>query len=516
MHLGVDFGTARTIVAYADRGNYPVVRFVDHEGDAHEFFPTVVSERDGRLVHGFDALQAAAEGGPLLRSFKRLLADPQVSPTTPVSVGDVTVPLLDLMTSFLSGLRSALATRSSVADLFASAEGDTVVAVPAHAHGAQRFITLEAFRNAGFHVTGMVNEPSAAGFEYTHHRGNTITSRRTHVVVYDLGGGTFDASLVTVDGTNHDVVGSLGVNDLGGDDFDDVLVRSALAAADVTRTDLTRREYRQLTDEARDAKERLTPQSKRIALDVGERDVMVRTNDYYEAAAPLVRRSIDAMAPLISGLDEGDPDLTDIAGIYLVGGASGLPLVPRLLKEQFGRRVHRSPYPAASTAIGLAIAADPDAGYSLRDRLWRGFGVFREASEGRALAFDAILDREATLPDQGEGPVTITRTYRAAHNIGYFRFVEYSGLDEHSQPRGSLVPFAEAVFPFDPELQQDSDLTDAADSPISTALQVENVQRRENGPMVEETYAIDSHGLIEVRIRDLDTGFERTYRLDGD
>ena len=68
---------------------------------------------------------------------------------------------------------------------------------------------------------------------------DSVTSRRTRVIVYDLGGGTFDASLVSVDGTSHDVLGSLGLNQLGGDDFDAALVERALAAAGKRREDLT-------------------------------------------------------------------------------------------------------------------------------------------------------------------------------------------------------------------------------------------------------------------------------------
>ncbi|QQS00534.1 MAG: Hsp70 family protein [Austwickia sp.] len=502
MNLGIDFGTTRTIVAYADRGNYPVVSFFDADDDTHDFYPSVVSTRSGRLVCGFDALAAAAEGGPLVRSFKRHLAAPDVSGDTPVVVGDDTYRLLDVLIAYLGSVREALCERSSVADhLRRSGAGPVVVAVPAHAHGAQRFLTLEAFRRAGFDVTGMINEPSAAGFEYTHHRAKTVTARRTRVIVYDLGGGTFDASLVAVDGTNHDVLGSLGVNQLGGDDFDAVLVDCALATGKLTRETMTRRAYRQLVDECREAKEHLSPQSKRIALEVAGADVVVRTEDFYDRATELVEASIDAMAPLISGLDNGEPDLTDIAGIYLVGGASGLPLVPRLLRERFGRRVHRSPYPAASTAIGLAIAADENAGYSLHDRLSRGFGVFREAVGGRQLAFDPILDREEEVPSTGE--LSITRQYRAAHNIGWFRFVEYSDVDDSGQPRGDIMPFAEVLFPFDPALQERQDLRDVA------------VVRREPGPLIQETYTIDQHGIVQVRLADLDTGFEASYRLEA-
>ncbi|TDO92995.1 Hsp70 family protein [Enemella evansiae] len=502
MHLGVDFGTTRTIVAYVDRGNYPVVSFTDQWGDPQDHFPSVVAIQDGRLMHGFDALAAAEQGAPVLRSFKRALAAVEVGPQTTIELDGAPIPLLELLVSHLKALREAITEASSVS---AEPLESCAIAVPAHAHSAQRFLTLEAFRRAGFTVHGMLNEPSAAGFEYTHRQARTVTSRRRRVIVYDLGGGTFDASLVRVDGTAHEVLDSLGLNNLGGDDFDRILVDQALATAGADVAALTARELDTLLADCREAKERLSPQSRRIALDVpdgsgGTAEVTLKVADFYAAAAPLVQTSIEAMAPLVGGLDGAD-ELADVAGIYLVGGGSGLPMVPRLLRERFGRRVHRSPYPAASTAIGLAISVDEQSGFSLTDRLSRGFGVFREGSAGQRLQFDPILDRAAALPEGSE--LIVTRRYRAAHNLGVFRFVEYAALDEAGEPRGDLVPFGQVAFPFDPDLQRAETLDPGA------------VWRREPGPEVEERYVIDRNGIVTVHITDLDTGYRRTEALSA-
>lgn len=495
MQLGVDFGTTRTIVATADRGNYPVVAFTDTAGDPQDHFPSLVALRGNDLVYGFEAAEAARDGAPHLRSVKRLLGEPGVNAETPVRFGGTEFALLPLLTGFLQALRTALAERSSVVAELPDA-APTVASVPAHAHGAQRFLTLEAFRQAGFAVSGLVNEPSAAGFEYTHRQARTLTSRRNQVLVYDLGGGTFDASLVAVEGIRHDVVGSVGVNRLGGDDFDAVLADLALAAAGDPELDDAGR--RALLEECREAKERISPQSKRVTVEVAGRPVLVAVDDFYAAAAPLVQATLDAMAPLVSAIDD-DFVREQVAGIYLVGGGSGLPLVPRLLRERFGRRVHRSPYPAASTAIGLAIAADPASGYSLTDRLWRGFGVFRELAGGREVGFDQLVDRQTALPASGE--LTIRRRYRAAHNIGWYRFVEYSGVDDGGEPRGDLAPFAEVRFPFDPALQG------------RYVLDGVPVERRDEGPLVEEAYTVDPNGIVNVQITDTETGYAQVHAL---
>lgn len=499
MHLGVDLGTTRTIVATADRGNYPVVAFTDADGDSLDHVPSIVARDGERLVYGFEAAAAAARGARVVRSFKRVLASPDVTPDTRVDVGGLPVRLLDLLSGFLGAVRESLRTASNVSGMLGEDERlDTVVAVPAHAHSAQRFLTLEAFRSAGFEVVAMLNEPSAAGFEFTHRQGRSVNSRRTRVLVYDLGGGTFDASLVRVDDRSHEVLGSLGVNRLGGDDFDAVLAECAqrrLGRGVPLRGD----ELADLVDECREAKENLSPQSKRIVLDVAGEAVVVPVPEFYAAARPLVERSVATLEPLLGELDADGLEQAEVAGLYLVGGGSNLPLVPRVLRERFGHRVHRSPYPAASTAIGLAIAADPDAGYSLTDRLSRGFGVFREADAGASLAFDEILSSDQRVSTHDE--VVVTRRYRAAHDVGWFRFIEYTATDAAGQPTGEIVPFGEVVFPFDPALRDGRRLDPAA------------VRRRPRGPLVEERYVVDAHGIVEVTITDLDTGYTHVQAL---
>ncbi len=510
MQLGIDFGTTRTLVAAVDRGNFPVVSFVDDAGDVCDHVPSVAAAVDGRVVYGAAAVAAGATGAPMLRSFKRLLSSRDISGETPVRIGDVELSLHALLTGFLSTVREGIA-RSNVPKKRGDKALDVVVAVPAHAYGPQRCITLAAFEAAGFHVKAMLHEPSAAGFEYTHRQPKTVTSRRTRVVVYDLGGGTFDASLVRVDAAHHEVCGTVGDNRLGGDDFDDVLFACALAKLGVDGATLPMMTRRRLLDRCREAKERLTPQARRVAIDVdpvdidvvGAASIDVAIDDFSAAAAPLVLRSVEAMAPLLASDSGADgAGLDEIAGIYLVGGASGLPLVPRLLKERFGRRVHRSPYPAASVAIGLAIAASDELGFTLADRFSRCFGVFRERDAGRALRFDPIFTPQTTLPRLG-GAIEIVRRYRAAHNVGHFRYVECSRVSDDGDPIGDVVPFGEVCFAFDKGLRGQS----------AKALKAAAVTRVGAGPEVEERYVIDDAGVVAVSITDVTDGHTQTFRL---
>ncbi len=494
MRLGVDFGTTRTVVALADRGNYPLLSFPDENGDEHEYIPCVIARSERGMLYGFEA---GASGLPLLRSVKRQLASP-VNAASTVRVGDGEFPLLDILTGFLFHVASAIRTTTGIG----TEPLEAVVGVPAHANSAQRFLTLEAFRRAGFHVLAMLNEPSAAGFEYTHRHSSMLSSKRTKVLVYDLGGGTFDASLVVADGYAHEVLASRGNNALGGDDFDEVLAKLALAKAGLSHADVCD-QWEEILSQAREAKEALRPQTRTINLDVAGRDVSISSFEFYDAVAPLIDETLRSLAPLLEGDEAGDRNLgADVAGLYVVGGGSELPAIARLLRESYGRRVRRSPYSAGSTAIGLAIAADPESRYSLIDRLSRGFGVFRERESGDSIAFDTLLSPDEKL----EGEIRITRRYVAAHNVGIYRFAEYSKTDDNGIPVSGVLPLGVFAFPFDPTLRDPHFVQ-------SGGVEKVEVHRREGGHLIEEVYEVDNRGIIRVTIRDLEDGYELSTSL---
>lgn len=518
MRLGVDFGTTHTVVAYADRGNYPVLSFADEAGDFHDYYPSVVAEHGGELRFGFHALGLARDpDATLIRSFKRFLSDPKALPSKPVQIGALVLPLGELLSRFLSALRQAILTRSNLdpaARNGGSGSIHCVIAVPAHGHGAQRFMTLDAFRRAGFRPIAMLNEPSAAGFEFTHRHRSSMTSKREHVVVYDLGGGTFDASLVRIRGTHHEILATHGLSWVGGDEFDTALLDLVFTRASLSRTELARGALAHLLDQCRDAKERLSPNSRKMSIDLegslGELapmpELVVSVDDYYDACTPLVEMTMDAMTPLLESLEralEDDAGGSDgLAGIYVVGGASALPLVTRLVRKRFGRRVHKSPYPSAAVAIGLAIASDESAEFELSDRFTRTFGVFREGAAGHEITFDPIFTRDSSVPSVNRGRVSCRRSYLAVHNVGHFRFFECDSVGNDGRPSGDGVLSGDVLFPFDPSLCRD--VEDLASVPIKRNLR---------GLRIEEEYTLDEHGMVAVTIRNLDADYQRVYQL---
>src|SRR5262249_10488654 len=265
MLLGIDYGTTRTVVAAVDRGNYPVVSFQTADGDTQDWYPSLITARGDARLYGLDA--ARHQDDPdwaLLRSLKRQLA--ALGPAAQLPLGTGAVTALELLAAFLAQLRRDLVTRSNLR-LTPPEPLEAVLAVPANAHSNQRFLTLEAFRRAGFQVRGLLNEPSAAGIEYAHHAHRAGPSaRRELVVVYDLGGGTFDASVISMAARRHEVVHSAGIAQLGGDDVDRLLLELALEQAGVQ--DWTAAERVRLLEECREEKEGLHPNTRRLAIDL--------------------------------------------------------------------------------------------------------------------------------------------------------------------------------------------------------------------------------------------------------
>lgn len=505
MRLGIDFGTTRTRVAAALGGNYPLISFHSDEVDSQDWYPSLIAVQGQQMLFGLDALRVQYDGNwEICRSIKRFLED--CDSESVLAIGGLRLPLIDWLTSFFAALREDLLHRSNL-QFEPGCVLEAMAGVPANANSNQRFLTLEAMRAAGFEVLGMVNEPAAAGIDYAQrYRQSDLTKRREHVAVYDLGGGTFDVSVIRMTGSLHEIAASEGISRLGGDDFDEILLELALSQISVARETLRPADQARLLNLCREAKESIHPNSRRVVVDLSHAgpiggEVSVDTADFYATCAPLIAKTVAATESALATLmGEDFDDLASLACVYLVGGSCELPVLARTLRERFGKRVRRSPYPSAATAIGLAIASDRHADYELQDRFHRHFGVWRESEAGTRVVFDPIFSKGTLLPASGKR-LSVTRRYCPAHNLGHFRFLECSHLDESLEPRGDIVAWDEVFFPFNPQLE-DCELHRV---PVC----------RWNGSqgMIEENYGCDARGIIEVVISNEATGLVRRFAI---
>lgn len=505
MRVGIDFGTTRIVVAAADRGNYPLVDFETEDGRTYDWFPAVAAVCRDKRVYGWDALDRHGEPGwTLLRSLKRALKT--AGPYTEVDVDGQSLNLGMLMQEMLEALRRNLIERSTLgAD--EKTQIQAMLGVPANANSNQRFLTEEAARAAGFQILGLSNEPSAAAIEFAHRNASGRKAwEKAGLLVYDLGGGTFDASLVELADEEYSVIASDGIADLGGDDFDEILARLALSSAEVSADDpdaLTDGERFALLEECREKKEALNPNSRKMTVDLGRvrkgwEEVSIPVEAFYEQCRPLIESSRALVEQLLWEHSEHAIDT-----LYLTGGGSELPSVARIMREEFGRKVKRSAYMRSATAIGLAIRADGHEPGKLQEHFTQNFGVWREADEGRNVIFDVMFLRGSKLPQKGQEPLRITRTYRPVHNIGHFRYLECSHLDANGQPQGEISNWDEIRVAYDPELRGAVDLPQRPFRSFSDG----------QGPVIEEEYTCDSSGRLTVKISDKSSGFSQEYKL---
>ena len=505
MRIGIDFGTTRVVVAAADRGNYPLVNFEAPDGHAREWFPPVLAVAREKRVYGWEALEHHGKPGwTIVRSLKRGLKN--AGPCSEFEVAGQRLNLSDVMTEMMAALRRELLEKSTLgASKYDKLEA--MLGVPANANSNQRFLTQEAARGGGFEVLGLLNEPSAAAVEYSYRNSGERKSRtKSGLLVYDLGGGTFDVSLVSLGEKEHEIIASDGIPDLGGDDFDEALALLALAEVGKPGKDeesLTPAEWYQLFEECREKKEALNANSRKVTVDLERvrkewKEVSIGVDAFYERCRPLVESSRQVAENLLAAHPEHAIDT-----LYVTGGGSELPSVARVLRETFGRRVKRSAYMRSATAIGLALRAEGHEERPLRDQFTKNFGVWREADDGRSVVFDVIFPRGAKLPAPGEEPLRSSRLYHPMHNIGHFRYLECAQLDANHQPEGEITNWDEIRVAFDPNLR---DAEHIAEQPVRRYAAGRDV-------WIEEEYTCGASGDLKVKIHDKASQHTNEYRL---
>lgn len=516
--LGIDYGTTNTVVVAADRGRYPVLPHVTETSIGRvvrDVFPSlIVHDREtGHLVFGAEAERClarpdAARRFAPFRSLKRLLKDYADGARFGSNAVDGGLDVRDTLRQFAA----AVCASARESGLIAADESlEAVLTWPANSNGAQRHVTRAAFRDAGFRIVASLNEPSAAAIELADRlvHGNRAKARQLAmtVAVFDLGGGTFDSSVVRIENNQYTVLGSSGIESLGGDDFDDVLARLFAEKLGIDFDTLQPFHQMLLLTHACREKERLSAGAVRhLTMDPEEIGLAgspcrIPAAAYEKKLAALIEPAVETLAGVIDAAsvpeDSGRPEL-----IYMVGGSSRLPLIARMVAHRFpGTRILTSDKPFTATAMGAAIrSAEP---VRVRDVLARHFGVIRLADNGTREFFDPVFPSGTRLPSDGEPPVAVTVTYVPKHNIGRLQYLECSAVDADGAPAAGVRPWAQVLFPYDSAVA------------VSAALDAEPVLRREDlSQPVSETYACDSNGIITVQIRRAD-GQTRTFEVCG-
>ncbi len=368
--VGIDLGTTNSLAATVKSGE-PVV-LADEAG--RQLLPSVVRYlKDGSVETGWDPL-AHAESDPrnTVYSAKRLLArgrsELKTLPVLPYEIvdapGGVAIRTVQGDKSPVEVSAEILKTLAKRAETQLGGElTGAVITVPAYFDDAQRQATKDAARLANLSVLRLLNEPTAAALAYGLDNGAEGV-----YLVYDLGGGTFDVSLLKLSRGVFEVLGTGGNAALGGDDFDHAVVDWAVSQ--LGSVELTAEDRRQLLDRAKAAKEALTDAPEtvlKLELSSGTHAFTLTRVIFDQLTKSLVDETLEAVANVLC---DAKLEKDQIKGVVLVGGSTRMPCVRREVEAYFGFAPLTGIDPDCVVAVGAAMQANKLAGNAAEGEDW--------------------------------------------------------------------------------------------------------------------------------------------------
>ena len=470
--IGIDLGTTNSCVSVIEGGE-PVV-ITNPEGNRTT--PSVVAFKDGERIVGEAAKRQAITNPNTISSIKRHMGekysvDVDGKEYTPQEISAI---ILQYLKSYAESYLGEKVTKA-------------VITVPAYFTDAQRQATKDAGKIAGLEVERIINEPTAAALAY----GADKTEQDKTIMVYDLGGGTFDVSILELGGGVFEVVSTSGDNHLGGDDFDNAISNYIVSefkkdtGVDLTKDKMAMQRVKEESEKAK--KELSTTQKTHISMpfiSANESGPVHLEMDltrakFNELTKDLVQRTLK---PVQDALKDAGLTANDIDEILLVGGSTRIPAVQELIKNEIGKEPNKSVNPDEVVAMGAAIQGGVLAG-DVSDLVLLDVTPLSLGLETMGGLYDVVIERNTTIPTSNKKVYTTAVDNQPAVDIHVLQGERKMAADNKTLGRfqlGDIPPAKRGV------------------------------------PQIEVTFSIDANGIVSITAKDLGTGKEQSITITSD
>ncbi|MET3564275.1 molecular chaperone DnaK [Enterococcus rotai] len=468
--IGIDLGTTNSAVAVLEGGEAKII--ANPEGNRTT--PSVVSFKNGEIQVGEVAKRQAVTNPHTIASIKRHMGEAGYK----VEADGKSYTPQEISAMILQYLKG-------FAEEYLGEKVDkAVITVPAYFNDAQRQATKDAGKIAGLEVERIVNEPTAAALAY----GLDKTDKDEKVLVFDLGGGTFDVSILELGDGVFDVLSTAGDNELGGDDFDNKIIDYMVAefkkenGVDLSKDKMA---VQRLKDAAEKAKKDLSGvTSTQISLpfitagDAGplHLEMNLTRAKFDELTSDLVERT---KTPVRQALKDAGLNPSEIDEVILVGGSTRIPAVVEAVRKETNKEPNKSVNPDEVVAMGAAIQGGVITG-DVKDVVLLDVTPLSLGIETMGGVFTKLIDRNTTIPTSKSQVFSTAADNQPAVDIHVLQGERPMSADNKTLGRFQL--------------------TDIPAAPRGV-------------PQIEVSFDIDKNGIVNVRAKDLGTQKEQTITI---
>ncbi len=470
--IGIDLGTTNSCVSVMEGGEAKVIA----NAEGGRTTPSVVAFKGEEILVGEVAKRQAITNPHTVSSIKRHMGDMNYR----VDMQGKKYTPQEISAMILQNLK-----KTAEAYLGATVT-QAVITVPAYFNDAQRQATKDAGKIAGLEVKRIINEPTAAALAY----GIDKTDKEQTVLVFDLGGGTFDVSILRLADGTFEVISTSGDNKLGGDDFDDEVIKYLVSefkkenGVDLSQDKMA---LQRLKDSAEKAKKELSGvTNSQISLpfiSMGaagplHMEINLTRAKFNELTAHLVERCV---GPVRRALSDAKMTQKDIDQVLLVGGSTRIPAVQDMVKRELNKEPNKSVNPDEVVAMGAAIQGGVLAG-DVKDVLLLDVTPLSLGIETLGGVFTKLIERNTTIPTSKSQVFSTAADNQPAVDIHVLQ-----GERSMAQDNKTLGRF-----------------------------QLKDIPAAPRGvPQIEVTFDIDANGIVSVKAKDLGTNKEQKITISG-